>query len=133
MDWEFDNERPIYTQLVEQIERAVVCGRWAPGQKLPGVRELAAQAGVNPNTMQRALAALEQSGLLRTERTNGRFVTQNAESIAALRARLAAAGAAQYVQNTRALGCADGEITALVANALATENAQTTEKEETHE
>ena len=77
MDWQFDNSMPIYTQLVEKIELAIVSGEYALGQRLPGVREMAAEAGVNPNTMQRAFAKLELSGLVYTQRNNGRFVTED--------------------------------------------------------
>ena len=77
MEWQFDNSMPIYTQLVDKIELAIVSGEYARGQRLPGVRELAAEAGVNPNTMQRAFAKLELSGLVYTQRSNGRFVTED--------------------------------------------------------
>ncbi len=117
MDWQFDNERPIYTQLVEQIERAVVTGKYPPGERLPGVRELAADAGVNPNTMQRALAELEGTGLLFTQRTSGRFVTQDAEKIRALRVMLAQQMAGDFIRNMRALGCTPDEITQYIQRA----------------
>ncbi len=110
MEWKFEDDRPIYTQLVEQMEQAVVCGTYPPGARLPGVRELAAEAGVNPNTMQRALAELENQGLVHSQRTAGRFVTDDAGKIAALRAQLAAGQAGRYVQSMRALGCTPDEI-----------------------
>lgn len=114
MKWNLDNERPIYAQLVEQIEQAVAAGGYLPGAKLPGVRELAADAGVNPNTMQRALAELETRGLLVTQRTSGRFVTQDAQRIASTRQQLAQSTTTGYVQNMRALGCGPQEITQFV-------------------
>ena len=78
MNWQINSGRPVYMQLVEQIQRAVLNGEYAPGSKFPAVRELAADDGVNPNTMQRALQVLEQSGLLCVEnRTAGRVVTQD--------------------------------------------------------
>ncbi len=77
MEWQFDNSMPIYTQLVDKIELAIVSGEYALGQRLPGVREMAAEAGVNPNTMQRAFAKLELLGLVYTQRSNGRFVTED--------------------------------------------------------
>ena len=79
MSWQFDSERPIYTQLVEELALRMVTGCYGPGSRLPSVRELAAEARVNPNTMQRAMAELEGRGLLRTERTSGRFVTDDLE------------------------------------------------------
>jgi DNA-binding transcriptional regulator YhcF (GntR family) len=105
LEWKLDNERPIYSQLIEHIEQAVVAGTWPPGQKLPGVRELAAEAGVNPNTMQRALAELETIGLLFTQRTSGRFVTEDAQRIAGLREGLATGRTKRYVKDMGALGC----------------------------
>ena len=76
MEWKFTEDRPIWQQLSQQIARQILIGVYPPGSKLPPVRELAAQAGVNPNTMQRALAQLEQAGLAQSNRTSGRLVTQ---------------------------------------------------------
>jgi len=81
MRWEFDPERPIYSQLMEQVSLFIVSGVYPPGSRLPSVRELAAEARVNPNTMQRALAELENTGLVYSERTAGRFVTEDRELI----------------------------------------------------
>ncbi len=75
MSWQFTNDRPIYTQLIEQITIMIIRGTFAPGSRLPSVRDMAAEAKVNPNTMQRALADLEAIGLIYTERTNGKFVS----------------------------------------------------------
>lgn len=110
MEWNFENDRPIYSQLIEQVERAVVAGAWPPGEKLPGVREMAAEAGVNPNTMQRALAELEAKGLLYSQRTSGRFVTEDAEHIKALRENLALGRTKRYMQDMQALGCNEDDI-----------------------
>ena len=76
MEWYFRNDQPIYTQLTQQITLAILSGSIPSGGRLPTVRELAAEAGVNPNTVQRALAELEGTGLLHTQRTAGRFVTE---------------------------------------------------------
>ena len=75
MAWTFKDDRPIYSQLVEQIKIKIISGEWELGSRLSSVRELAEQAGVNPNTMQRALAELERDGLVHSKRTSGRFVT----------------------------------------------------------
>ena len=75
MDYIFDNERPIYVQLVEKIRLEIISGKLKSGERLPSVRELALTARVNPNTMQKALVELEQLGLVYTERTNGKYVT----------------------------------------------------------
>nr|WP_326183913.1 GntR family transcriptional regulator [uncultured Oscillibacter sp.] len=77
MKWLFSNDAPIYTQLIEQIKVGIVSGAFPPGERLPSVRDLATEAGVNPNTMQRALAELERDGLVYTQRTAGRFVTED--------------------------------------------------------
>ena len=77
MPWEFRTDVPIYTQLIAQIQQQIVTGQLMPGDRLPSVRDLATQAGVNPNTMQRALAELERDGLVFSQRTAGRFVTED--------------------------------------------------------
>ncbi len=77
MNWHFENDRPIYVQLVETLKLFIVTKKFKPGQRLLSVRDLAFEAKVNPNTMQRALAELESMGLIYTERTNGKFVTKD--------------------------------------------------------
>lgn len=89
MSWELKSDRPIYSQLVEQIQLMVVSGIFPAGAKLPSVRELAADASVNPNTMQRALSQLESDGLLYTQRTSGRFVTEDVQKIMNIKNNLA--------------------------------------------
>ena len=79
MAWDLKSDRPIYTQLVEEIELRIISGRYEAGEKLASVRDLAAEAAVNPNTMQRALAELEQRGLVYSQRTSGRFITEDKE------------------------------------------------------
>ena len=81
MDWTFRTDAPIYMQLYERLTLAIVSGGYAPGERLPAVRELAVDAGVNPNTVQRALSELERRGLDYAQRTAGRFVTEDAERI----------------------------------------------------
>ena len=126
MDWQLDNERPVYAQLVQQIEQAVASGVFAPGQKLPGVRELAAEAGVNPNTMQRALAQLEETGLLRSQRTSGRFVTQDAALIHSLRAEAALELTRRWAAGMSALGCTRQEVEGVVQTVWEEQNANST-------
>ena len=89
MAWKLSNDRPIYIQLMEQIKRQILSGRYHCGDNFPSVRELAAEAAVNPHTMQKALAALEQEGLLVTNRTNGRSVTSDETLIQTMRESLA--------------------------------------------
>ena len=88
MAWEFKNGIPIYLQIMEGIKTRIAGGLLPPGSKLPSVRDLAEQAGVNPNTMQRAMTQLEQEGLLYTQRTSGRFVTEDEAKMKELRSSL---------------------------------------------
>ena len=104
MDWKLDNGRPIWPQLSQQLARRILAGEYPPGSRLPPVRELAAEAGVNPNTMQRALAQLEQDGLARADRTAGRQVTQDEAVLEAVRNREAQAVIRQYFEAMSALG-----------------------------
>ena len=89
MQWQFSNEMPIYSQLVEQIKIGIVSGMFPPGERLPSVRDLATEAGVNPNTMQRAMTELERDGLVYSQRTAGRFVTEDHAVIQAAKRDLA--------------------------------------------
>ena len=81
MSWQLTADRPIYLQLIEEIELRIVSGMYTVGEKLPGVRDLAAQASVNPNTMQKALTELERQGLVYSQRTAGRFITEDSKMI----------------------------------------------------
>ena len=81
MAWQFRNDIPIYTQLIAQIQQRIVSGALLPGERLPSVRDLAAEAGVNPNTMQRAMMEMEREELVYSQRTAGRFVTEDGERI----------------------------------------------------
>lgn len=110
MPYDFDSGRPIYTQLLEKITIDIVSGAVAPGQKMPGVRELAAEYGVNPNTVQRTMAELERQGLVYSERTAGRFVTRDIEKIHATRISIARNLAQNYLKNMQELGMSTDEI-----------------------
>lgn len=104
MDWKLDSGLPIWPQLTQQLKRRIVTGIYPPGSRLPSVRELAAEAGVNPNTMQRALVQLEQEGLARADRTAGRQVTQNGEVLKAVRLRETESVIRDYFEAMSALG-----------------------------
>ena len=104
MSEQFDSSRPIYAQLVERLKARILAGTYPPGGHLDSVRDLAAAAGVNPNTMQRALAQLEAEGLVRTERTSGRFVTEDIDLIEQLRASAARNIAADFLEKMRSIG-----------------------------
>lgn len=104
MSEQFDSSRPIYAQLVERLKARILAGTYQSGGHLDSVRDLAAAAGVNPNTMQRALAQLEAEGLVRTERTSGRFVTEDTDLIEQLRASAARNIAADFLEKMRSIG-----------------------------
>lgn len=103
-NFHFTSDRPIYLQLVEQIELYIISGKIPPGAKLPSVRDFSIQARVNPNTMQRALAELEELKLIYTERTNGKFVTTDVDQIEHHRAIIAETKVDQYLQEMSKLG-----------------------------
>lgn len=117
MAWNLDSDRPIYVQLMEVLQTRIVSNRYKPGERLPSVRELASEAGVNPNTMQKAFAELEWSGLIITQRTSGRLVTQNTKLIAEVRQTLARAQIKQFSQKMRELGYQSEEYIDLIRQA----------------
>jgi GntR family transcriptional regulator len=82
MSYNFNDETPIYLQIIEHIKTQIISEKYMPKQKLPSVRELSFEFEVNPNTVQKALSELENMGLIFTERTNGKFVTDNEALIA---------------------------------------------------
>ena len=118
MPWELNSDRPIYAQLVEQMELRILTGIYPPGSRLPSVRDIAQEAAVNPNTMQRALAQLEEAGLLVTHRTSGRSVTEDATMITQARERLAKEQIELFLANMRKLGFESRETLNLVADML---------------
>lgn len=104
MAWNMESDRPIYAQLVERIQMQIVSGQYPPGGKLPSVRELAAVASVNPNTMQKAFAELERSGLIITQRTNGRNVTEDEVLIGNVKKGLAREHLEVFLSGMKELG-----------------------------
>ena len=114
MIWVFENDQPIYTQLVDQIKFAIVSGELSPGARMPAVRELSLEAGVNPNTMQRALQQLEREGLVFAQRSAGRFVTEDTAVITRVREALAAEKARRFREAMQALGCTEEEMKTLL-------------------
>ena len=104
MRWNIRSDAPVYSQLVEHIKLAIMSGEFPLGSRLPSVRELAAEAGVNPNTMQRAFAELEREGLVLTQRTAGRTVTEDASRIETVKRRLASAAIQTFWVSMRLLG-----------------------------
>lgn len=104
MDYIFDNDRPIYIQLVEKLRLEIISNKLKPGERIPSVRELALTTRVNPNTMQKALVELENEGLIYTERTNGKFVTTNKELIDKIKKQLAEEKVNNYLQDMKNIG-----------------------------
>ena len=117
MDWSFRNDQPIYTQLIQRLTEAIVSGVYAPGEKLPSVRELALEAGVNPNTVQRSLTELEREGLVFSQRTAGRFVTENENMIVNAKLRIADERVSEFLRSMKTLGCGRQEIISLIEGA----------------
>lgn len=95
---DFDPTRPIWMQLLTEFARRIVTNEWPPCSRIPGVRELAVEFGTNPNTIQRALTELEREGLCRSERTSGRFVTDDLATIADYRNQLASQFADEFIR-----------------------------------
>lgn len=125
MPWNLDSARPIYLQIIERVQMDIVTGQYQPGDKLPSVRDLAQEAAVNPNTMQKALSELERSGLIYSQRTSGRFITEDKELIHQMKQELAAAEVSAFVAHMKQLGITPEEIRQLLA--------KTMEEEENHE
>jgi len=118
MPWELRSDRPIYTQLIEKIEQKIYSGVYPPGTKIPPVRELAQEASVNPNTMQRALARLEEIGLLYTHRTSGRFVTEDTALIKQLKNRLVQEQVRDFLEKMQQLGFGRDEILTAISKIM---------------
>lgn len=114
MKWQFSSDAPIYAQLIEQVKVGIVSGAFPPGERLPSVRDLAVEAGVNPNTMQRALTELERDGLVYSQRTAGRFVTEDTGMIQSAKELLAERQIKTFLTAMSRLGYDKEEILALV-------------------
>ena len=104
MAWNLDSDRPIYSQILERIQMQIAAGIYEPGEKIPSVRELAADAGVNPNAMQKALAELERRNLVVTLRTSGRVVTEDLNMIRETKNQLAKEQIDDFLKRMKALG-----------------------------
>lgn len=114
MAWNLNSDRPIYAQILEVIQLRIVSGRYRPGEKIPSVRDLAAEAGVNPNTMQKALSELERNGLVETQRTSGRMVTEDMEMIQETRSKLAREQVSEFIDKMKELGFSKEEVVELL-------------------
>lgn len=114
MAWQFTSNRPIYLQLVDEIESRILNGAYEKGMRLPSVRELAMLASVNPNTMQRALAELESMGLISTQRTSGRNVTTDEAVVERAREAKARGLIETFLAQMSALGLEKREVLGLL-------------------
>ena len=130
MKGQFDNSQPIFKQIIEEILLEIATGQLAPGDKVAPVRELALEYKVNPNTMQKSLAKLEDMGYLFTERTSGRYVTHDLALIEALKSRLPAQITEKYVQDMLDCGIPLAEIPHHVENIIAAQGAAPQRSEE---
>lgn len=114
MAWNLDSDRPIFAQIVERIQLDIVSGVFKPGDKLPSVRDLAGEAAVNPNTMQKAFSELERMGLVYSQRTTGRFITEDQNMISDLRTNLAREKIVELIRHMKKLGFSNEEILSLM-------------------
>ena len=114
MKWLFSSDAPIYAQLIEQIKVGIVAGAFPPGERLPSVRDLATDAGVNPNTMQRAMTELERDGLVYSQRTTGRFVTEDQMMIEQAKRSLAERDIKTFLEAMDRLGFRREEVLTLL-------------------
>lgn len=114
MAWNLNSDRPIYAQILEEMQLRIITGLYKPGAKIPSVRDLATEAGVNPNTMQKALVELERSGLVMAQRTSGRIVTEDMEMIRETRNKIAQEQIRDFVDKMQKLGFQKEEIIKLL-------------------
>lgn len=125
MPWDLDNDRPIYLQLMERIQHDIISGVYRPGDKIPSVRDLALEAAVNPNTMQKALSELERSGLVYSQRTSGRFITEDEKMLKKMKMDLASEHIQQFFEQMHRLGFSDEETLDLIRETLRRKNNET--------
>lgn len=118
MPWALDNDRPIYLQLMERIQMDIIAGKYNAGDKLPSVRDLAVAASVNPNTMQKALSELERSGLVYSQRTSGRFITEDQDMLQQLKRSLASEHIKEFIDKMKSLGYTEKELSSLLTETL---------------
>lgn len=122
MPWNLDSKRPIYEQIIERVQLDIITGYYQPGEKLPSVRDLAAEAAVNPNTMQKALSELERSGLLYTRRTSGRYITEDRKLIRKMKTDLAAMQVRDFILRMRQLSLEEQQIIGLIQEIMREES-----------
>ena len=109
MNWEFNDDMPIYLQIIDIIKAKIASGELKPKEKLKSVRELALEAGVNPNTMQKAMTELERQGIVYSQSTSGRFISEGGEIMSNLKKELQQQYIEQFVENMKKLGIEPSE------------------------
>jgi len=114
----FDETRPIYIQIMENLKSKIARGELKPGDKLPSVRELSGKIGVNPNTIARAYSELEREGVIMTRRGQGTYVTDDPRKVTEIREEMAASALSTFLESLRALGLSRDEILSLIAKKL---------------
>lgn len=114
MSWKLNPDRPVYVQLIERITTDIIAGIYPPGSKLPSVRDLAQTAGVNPNTMQKALSEMERTNLVYSQRTSGRFITEDLSMIDDLKTELASEQIKEFLEKMEKIGLSKEDIIGLI-------------------
>ena len=117
-EWRLTSDRPVFIQIMEKLKLDIVTGAYQPGDKLPSVRDLAGEAAVNPNTMQRAFSELEREGLVYTQRTNGRFITEDIAMISQLKEQMALDAISNFLNSMQQLGFSGEETLTLLKETL---------------
>ncbi|MEG1583752.1 MAG: GntR family transcriptional regulator [Anaerovorax sp.] len=118
MNWKFSNDKPIYIQLVDGIELKIISGEYVQGSKILSIREMATEVGVNPNTVQKALAELERKNLIVTNRTNGKFITEDGNLIEEIRTSQATKTIKALCNTIRMLGYTKEETLQIIKNTI---------------
>ena len=114
MKWNLDSDRPIFSQIIEIIQKDIASGVLEPGEKLPSVRNLAADASVNPNTVQKAFSELERMGLVYSQRTSGKFITEDVKMIEETKREMAGTIVSDFLKSMEQLGFTKEETLALI-------------------
>ena len=118
MMWEFNNEKPVYIQIMDEIKARIISGAYQAGQRMPSVRELAEEARVNPNTMQKALSETERQGLIFSMRTSGKYITNDEQKIMELKSNTAKEECEVFINKMLKLGFSKDEIPAIISDII---------------
>jgi Predicted transcriptional regulators len=114
----FDNNMPIYIQIMNYVKKQIITGKLSPGDKIESVRDLALELQINPNTIQRTFQELEREGIVETRRGLGRFVTSKESTIMQIKKEMAGELLERFVQGMKELGFGKDDIIAIVKDAV---------------